>query len=93
MNIFAAAQAGAALCVVVALVLLAGRVARRRWPGAARPPEPGALRLRATLSLDARRRVHLLDAPGGAVLILTGGPNDALLTLPPDCALRAERAP
>jgi hypothetical protein len=70
--------------VVVALVLVAGMVARRRWPGAARPPEPGALRLRATLALDARRRLHLLDAPGGTVLVLTGGTNDALLALPPE---------
>ena len=84
MSAAAAAQAGAALCVVVALVLLAGRVARRNWPGAAKPPEPGALRLRATLSLDARRRVHLLDTPGGAVLVLTGGTNDLAFAMPPE---------
>ena len=89
MSALAAAQAGAALCVTVALVLLAGLVARRRWPGARTPPEPGALRLRATLALDARRRVHLLEASGGAVLVLTGGANDTLLALPPTPPTRA----
>ena len=83
MNAVAAAQAGAALTVVVALVLLIGLVARRAWPGARPPPEPGALCLRATLALDARRRIHLLDAQGGAVLVLTGGATDTILALPP----------
>ncbi len=84
MSLFAAAQAGAALCVVLALVLLTGFLARRAWPGARPPPEANALRLRATLALDARRRVHLIDAPGAAMLVLTGGATDVMLALPPD---------
>jgi flagellar biogenesis protein FliO len=80
----AAAQAGAALCVVIALVLLTGLLARRTWPGARPPPEPTALRLRASLAVDGRRRLHLIEAPGAAVLVLTGGATDVLLVLPPD---------
>ncbi len=80
----AAAQAVAALCVVIALVMLAGLLARRAWPGARPPPGPNALRLRASLAVDGRRRLHLIEAPGAAVLVLTGGASDVLLALPPD---------
>ncbi len=79
-----ALQAGLSLAAVVGLVLLAGLAARRyrpAWPGSA---EPGALRLRATLAVDARRRLHLVDTPHGAALILTGGAGDCLAVLPPD---------
>jgi flagellar biogenesis protein FliO len=76
----AIAQASLALAAVVALALLAGLGARRVWPGPARGQD-GALRLRATLALDARRRLHLLDTPGGAVLVLTGGTADHMLML------------
>ncbi len=76
-----AAQAAAALAAVLALVLLAGRAARRHAP-ATRGLDPAALRLRATLALDARRRVHLLETPSGLVLALTGGTADQLIPLP-----------
>jgi hypothetical protein len=71
-----------ALAAVVGLVLLAGAGARRAWPGAARGQD-GALRLRASLALDARRRLHLLETPGGLVLVLAGGAGDRMLVLTP----------
>jgi hypothetical protein len=76
---------GAALMSVIALVFLAGAAARRG--GVARTaPDAGGLRLRARLALDARRRLHLVDTPGGAVLVLTGGGQDRILALPPEPA-------
>jgi flagellar biogenesis protein FliO len=73
-------QGGAALAVVLALILLAARLARRH--GVARAAlDPAALRLRATLALDARRRLHLVDIAGGAALILTGGDHDQVVLL------------
>jgi flagellar biogenesis protein FliO len=73
-----ALQAGASLVAVLALVLLAGAAARKRWPGAAIPQDSHALRLRATLVLDARRRLYLVESPAGAALILTGGGRDQI---------------
>ncbi len=78
----AVVQAGLALAAVVGLVLLAGAGARRAWPVQARGQD-GMLRLRGSLPLDARRRVHLLDTPGGLVLVLTGGTGDRMVVLPP----------
>ncbi len=75
-------QAGLALAAVVVLVLLAGAGARRAWPGPARG-QPGALRLCASLALDARRRVHLVETPAGLVLVLVGGTGDHMLVLAP----------
>jgi flagellar protein FliO/FliZ len=77
-------QAIASLAAVIALVLLAGYAARLRTP--TRSANPQSLHLTATLALDARRRLHLIHAPGGAALVLTGGPNDTLLPWPPPAA-------
>ena len=74
-------QDGAALLCVLALIWLAARFGRRYLPGGAAPRDPGALHLRASLALDTRRRLHLVDTPGGAVLALTGGGQDILLPL------------
>jgi hypothetical protein len=73
-------QAGASLVAVLALVLLAGRAMRLRGhaPGA----DPHALRLTASVALDSRRRLHMVQAPGGALLVLTGGANDQMLAWP-----------
>ena len=75
-------QAGAALGTVLALVALAGMAARRFWPIPGGKLQNDALRIRATLALDARRRLHLLQTPAGPVLILTGGAQDRLVILP-----------
>ncbi len=79
MTAAAIAEAVGALAAVLALVVLAGRLARARLlPQGATP----ALRLRATLALDARRRLHLIDTEAGSVLVLTGGAHDQLLAWP-----------
>jgi flagellar biogenesis protein FliO len=77
-------QAVASLVAVLALVLLAGYAARLRAP--THTADPHALQLAATLALDARRRLHLVHAPGGAALVLTGGLNDTQLPWPPPAA-------
>ena len=75
-------QAGAALGMVLALVALAGLAARRFRGAGGASLQDDALRVRATLALDAKRRVHLLQTPAGPVLILTGGGPDCLVVLP-----------
>jgi flagellar protein FliO/FliZ len=70
-------RAGVSLAVVLALAWLAARLARSSLR--LKPQQQGALRLRATLALDARRRLHLVESDGGSVLILTGGATDCLL--------------
>jgi flagellar protein FliO/FliZ len=72
-----AAGAAAALGVVVLLILLAGRAAKLL--PALKRPESKAIRLRDTLALDARRRLHLVEVDGRQALVLTGGGQDVLL--------------
>ena len=76
------AEVVAALLAVLAGVVLAGRVARARGFGMA-AAVPG-LRLRGTLALDTRRRLHLVDINQTSVLVLTGGTHDQLLTVAHD---------
>ncbi len=68
--------------MVLALVALAGWAARLRAIGSAAQLEAGALRLRATLALDTRRRLHLVETERGTVLVLVGGPQDLLVSWP-----------
>jgi hypothetical protein len=75
-------QACISLGGVVALVLLAGVAARRFSAKAGLKQDPTACQLTATLTLDAKRRVHLLETRHGAVMVLTGGGADQLLMLP-----------
>jgi hypothetical protein len=72
-------RVAASLAAVLALAWLAARVARNSLR--LKLPQQGALRLRATLALDARRRLHLVESEGGPVLILTGGATDCLLAV------------
>ena len=74
-------QAAFSLAAVLALVLLTGWAARRRLPAAG--TDPSALRLAATLRLDAQRRLHLVETAGGQLLVLTGGGADRMLAWPP----------
>jgi flagellar biogenesis protein FliO len=76
MTATAVAEAGAALAAVLAMIVLAGRLARHGAGATAGTP---ALRLRATLALDTRRRLHLVETESGQVLVLTGGGSDRLL--------------
>ena len=69
----------AALAAVLALVLLAGRVARLGgWA-----PRAGAatrrLRLEESLALDSRRRIQLLSCDGQSLLLMTGGGTDLVI--------------
>ena len=73
-----AAGAIAALCIVVLLILLAARGARL-LPLMQRNDAGAVIRLRGTLALDTRRRLHLVEADGRHALVLTGGAQDVLL--------------
>ncbi len=68
--------AALALAGVVALILLAGRLARRA--GLA-PPANGRLRIEESVSLDARRRLVLVRCDGRTLLLLTGGAQDQVV--------------
>ena len=76
--------AGFALAAVVALVLLAGRLARRTGlaPGAGQ----GRLRIEQSLPLDARRRLVLVRCDGRGLLLLTGGAQDQVVGWLPEGA-------
>lgn len=65
-----------ALGAVLALILLAGRLARRA--GIA-PPSGGRLRLEESLAIDARRRLVLIRCDERGLLLLTGGGQDQVV--------------
>ena len=44
--------------------------------------DPAAPVLRGSLALDSRRRLHLIEAHGQAVLVLTGGATDVMVCVP-----------
>ena len=72
------ATAIAALAVVLALVVAAGRLAR----ASGFKTNPGRSRLLAvdeTIALDSRRRLHLVRCGGRQVLLLTGGGSDTVV--------------
>jgi flagellar biogenesis protein FliO len=73
------AGAVGALGIVLGLVVLAGRLGRTRL---ASQEGAKALRLRATLALDTRRRLHLVDSDGGTLIVLTGGAQDRIMAWP-----------
>jgi flagellar biogenesis protein FliO len=72
------AATAAALGVVVLMIVVAGRAARL-LPALRRADGNAAIRLRGTLALDARRRLHLVEVDGRHALVLTGGGQDVLL--------------
>lgn len=78
------------LAVVLGLVLLAARIARRLGlaAGTARPLAGAAKRLTLleSLPLDARRRLLLVRCDGQDVLLLTGGPQDVVVPMKADAA-------
>jgi flagellar biogenesis protein FliO len=75
------AAALATLGAVVLLILIAGRGARL-LPAFRRVEGQAALKLCGTLALDARRRLHLVEADGQRALVLTGGGRDVLIAWP-----------
>lgn len=80
-----------ALCAVLALLLVAAKLARRfGLAGAVARPGAAAsgrrLQLVESLALDPRRRLLLVRCDGEELLLLTGGPNDlqvSRVTRPP----------
>jgi flagellar protein FliO/FliZ len=76
----------AALAAVLALVYLAGRVARiSGWA-----PRAGAagrrLRLEESLAIDSRRQLKLLTCDGRPLLVMTGGSADLVIGWVPESA-------
>jgi flagellar biogenesis protein FliO len=72
----------AVLLLIVALSWLL-----RRAPALLPATPPGAgLHLRATLRLDPRRRLYLVEAGGHQALVLTGGTSEVVVPLPPPAA-------
>jgi flagellar protein FliO/FliZ len=80
--------AAAALIAVLALIWLAGRMARLGGI-ARRPASGGSLAVQDMLALDARRRLHLVKCGDRHVLLLTGGAQDVVV----GWLEREERAP
>ncbi len=71
------------LTVVVLLILGVSR-ALRLMPALRQATQPsGALALRGSMALDARRRLYLVEVNGRQALILAGGPTDVVLGLSP----------
>ncbi len=68
----------AALAVVLALVVAAGRLARAGG-FKANPGRPRLLAVDETIALDSRRRLHLVRCGGRQVLLLTGGGSDTVV--------------
>ena len=85
MSALAAQSAFAVLCLgaVVLLILGSARAVRAIPALRATQAEPGVMAVRACLALDRQRRLHLVEAPGCRLLVLTGGTADAIITLPP----------
>ena len=69
--------AGAALLLVLGLILLLARLLRAT--GLAPQTKGQRLKLQEVLALDARRRLLILRCDGREVLLLTGGPQDLCL--------------
>nr|WP_321984386.1 hypothetical protein [uncultured Lichenicoccus sp.] len=70
---------GAGLAAVIVMILLARY--GTRFTGLL--PKPGqkqtVLSIRASLSIDPRRRLNLIDCDGRRLLLLTGGTTDLML--------------
>lgn len=70
--------AAAALCAVVALILLASRGARMLGV-AGRIRAGQRMAVTETIPLDARRRLHLVAVDGRTVMLLTGPDSSAVV--------------
>jgi len=84
---------GAALVAVLALIWVAGRLARATGLGAVRRTGRAgsrALAVEEVLALDQRRRLLLVRCAEGRVLLLTGGTDLVVGWLPPERGVGAE---
>ncbi len=74
------ATAVAALAAVLALIWIAGRMARLAGFGAQLQPRSGRiLSVEDAVALDGRRRLHLIRCGGRQVMVLTGGTQDLVV--------------
>ncbi len=75
----------AALAVVAGLILAASKLARAA--GLSRGP-PGARRISVTetVSLDVKRRLHLVEVDGRTVMLLTGSGSEIVVGWLPEVA-------
>jgi flagellar protein FliO/FliZ len=69
----------AALIAVLALIWLAGRLARFGGMAQRAPRTSRVLAVQDVLALDARRRIHLVKCGQRRVLLLTGGAQDIVI--------------
>lgn len=76
-------SAGAALAIVLLLIVAAGRLIRF---GHFAPRGKGdqALSVQKTVALDSRRRLHLIHCGSRRVVLLTGGTQDLVVGWIPD---------
>ncbi len=76
---------GAGLAAVILMILLARYGTRFTGLLPRHGQKQTLLSLRASLPIDARRRLTLIDCEGRRLLLLTGGTTDVMLGwLPPD---------
>ncbi len=72
-----------ALALVLGLIWLAGRLARRGWLRIPHLAAQGArLTIVQTLPIDSRRRLHLVRCDETHLLLLCGGTPDILVVYP-----------
>ena len=76
-------SAGAALAVVLLLIVAAGRLIRL-GSSTSRAKGGQALLVQESVALDARRRLHLIRCGSRRVLLLTGGAQDLVVDWIPD---------
>ena len=66
------------LAGIIAFILLAARFMRHRLDTVALDPSK-SLKLKETLAIDSRRRIHVIECEGHRALIMTGGPQDQFM--------------
>jgi flagellar protein FliO/FliZ len=82
------------LLVVLALILVAGRIARAGFLRLTPRAQGGdRIVLVQVLALDPRRRLHLVRCDGRHVLLLTGGGQDLVVGWPDRPPAAADPAP
>jgi flagellar protein FliO/FliZ len=69
-------SAAAALALVLGLIWIVARLARR---GGLAPPGPRRIRVVETTPIDTRRRAVILRVDGRDALFMTGGPQDCFV--------------
>jgi flagellar protein FliO/FliZ len=66
------------LAGIIAFILTAARFMRHRLNTVAQDPSK-SLKLKETLAIDSRRRIHVIECEGHRALIMTGGPQDQFM--------------